>query len=180
MTVLPMPVTSTAPAHAGRETLLRCLVEERELLISYATRILGARDQAEDVLQDAAIRCLESAAIAETIDNPRGMARRVVRNLALDRARQTGRAPLPMPEDAEFACDRPRAEKSVEDRELLSRLCGELGRLPRLHRSILLDHRLEREAQIRIARRVNLSPARVNAIIAMTHDTLQSFVNMMM
>ena len=174
-----MPATLIPAAHAGREALLRCMVEEREPLLCYATRILGARDQAEDVLQDAAIRCLESEAIADEIDSPRGLARRIVRNLALDRVRKSGRAPMPLQEDVEYPCGRPRPEKSVEDRELLSRLCVELWRLPRLHRQILLDHRLEDERQNQIARRVGLSPARVNAIIATVHEALQSCVGMM-
>ncbi len=162
-------------ASAARETLLAHLVEERELLLREATRILGSRDRAEDVLQDAAIRCLESSALRCEIDCPRAMLRRIVRNLALDQARKRGREPvMTLPADVEFVCERPRPDQSVEDRQCLARIRAEMDRLPPLHRRILLAHRLGDERQNHIARRVQLSPARVHAIITSAHEVLRA------
>lgn len=156
---------------AARHRLLDCLVADRAILIKDATRILGARDRAEDVLQDAALRCLESAALGPGIGSPRGMLRRIVRNLALDQLRRHGREPTaPLSPDA--ACERPCAERSVADRQALARVAAGMARLPPLHREILIDHRLNATRQKRIAERVGLSPSRVHAIINRAHDTL--------
>ncbi|TPE49571.1 RNA polymerase sigma factor [Amaricoccus solimangrovi] len=173
-----MPHASVRPepvAVAVRRRLLDCLIAERAVLLADAARILGSRDRAEDVLQDAAIRCLESEALGCPVICPRGMLRRVVRNLALDQARRSGREPAaPMAEEAEFTCDLPCAEKCLADRQALARLADELSRLPPLHREILIEHRLRDARQKHIAARIGLSPARVNAIIARAQDRLRA------
>ena len=43
-----------------RQKLLHHLTDEREMLLCDAMRIIGSRDRAEDVVQDAAVRCLNS------------------------------------------------------------------------------------------------------------------------
>ncbi len=167
------PSLSNRETAATRLELLTFLVEEREMLLCDAIRILGSRDRAEDVVQDAAIRCLDSGAIGPALDNPRGMVRRIVRNLALDHLRRTARE-MPMPEQAEalFVCPEPGPERRCEDRQVLGCVLRSLESLPPAHRKILLDHRLGGRRQNEIAGAAGLSPARINAIIARSHGRL--------
>lgn len=161
-----------------RQKLLRHLVDEREMLLCDAMRIIGSRDRAEDVVQDAAVRCLNSKAIGAEIASPRGFLRRIVRNLALDQLRRdvSERATPLEPED-DLQCDRPNAEKQLQDSQALRRLAGGLARMPARETEIILAHRLGAETQKDIARRFGLSPAGINGIIARTQSALADYVD---
>jgi RNA polymerase sigma-70 factor (ECF subfamily) len=168
---LPFPLPAEARA-AARRNLLAHLIHERELLLCDAMRILGARDQAEDVLQEAAIRCLNSPAIHPEIDCLRAMLRRIVRNLALDQQRRHARSGGDTSALAEPACLRPGPEQSLADRQSLQAVLGTLRTLPPRHQRIFRTHRLGARHQNEIARDEGLSPARVHAIIVETHARL--------
>ena len=86
-------VTAPPACAATRARLMRHLIEDRHLLLCEALRVLGRRDRAEDVMQDAALRCLESHAIPDRIDSAPGFLRRMVRNLAIDQLRREARQP---------------------------------------------------------------------------------------
>lgn len=173
---------SQKPVPAGcaltRQKLLRHLIDEREMLLCDAMRIIGSRDRAEDVVQDAAMRCLSSKAIGAEIASPRGFLRRIVRNLALDhRRREISERVTPLELDDELLCDRPTAETQLQDRQRLGRLAKGLMTLPARESDIIFAHRLRVESQKDIARRHGLSPARINGIIAQTHAKLAVYVD---
>ncbi|WP_189413024.1 RNA polymerase sigma factor [Neogemmobacter tilapiae] len=153
-----------------RQKLIAHLIEERELLIGDAMRILGARDRAEDVVQEAALRCLDSRAIGPELGSARGLLRRMVRNLALDQLRRSARDSGG--ETEEPASPAPGPEQRCADREQLAVLMAGLQTLPLSHRRMFLDHRLGECRQVDIAAREGLSPARIHAIIAKSHARL--------
>lgn len=167
----------STPVHAlgcitAQRLLLRYLVQEHEMLLCEAIRILGTRDKAEDVLQDAAIRCLSSRAVTEAPDNPRGFLKRMVRNLALDQYRKQTRATP--------CCDAPDmqasgwvgVEKQLTDREDLRHLARALCKLSPKQRHAFMAARLDMRRQNEIAKQMNLSPARVHALIKAAHAQL--------
>ncbi|KEJ95247.1 hypothetical protein SUH3_22240 [Pseudosulfitobacter pseudonitzschiae] len=161
-----------------RQKLLRHLIDEREMLLCDAMRIIGNRDRAEDVVQDAAMRCLSSKAIGTEIASPRGFLRRIVRNLALDhRRREISERITPLELDDDLLCDRPTAETQLQDRQRLGRLAKGLSALPAREADIIFAHRLRVESQKDIARRYGLSPARINGIIAHTQARLAVYVD---
>jgi RNA polymerase sigma-70 factor (ECF subfamily) len=91
------------------------LVEHRPMLFGLAYRLLGSAHDADDVLQEAALRWL--GADRESVAEPRRYLSRVVTHLALDRLRARRIAPyvgpwLPQP--------LPGPSDSVENRETLS------------------------------------------------------------
>ncbi|MBC9247576.1 sigma-70 family RNA polymerase sigma factor [Paracoccus sp. 11-3] len=158
---------------AARLKLLSYLVNEREVLLCDAMRILGSRDRAEDVVQDAAIRCMESRAIADQINSPRGFVRRMVQNLALDQCRRSAREKIVVLEPGEeLPCSRPNTERQMEAKEDLARVVSQMDNLPPQHRRIFLSHRIDDCLQKDVARRFGLSPARINGIIAQTQTQL--------
>ncbi|WP_162792093.1 sigma-70 family RNA polymerase sigma factor [Pseudosulfitobacter sp. DSM 107133] len=161
-----------------RQKLLRHLIDEREMLLCDAMRILGNRDRAEDVVQDAAMRCLSSKAIGADIASPRGFLRRIVRNLALDhRRREISERVTPLELDDELLSDQPSAERQLQDRQALVRLASGMVALPAREADILCAHRLRVESQKDIARRYGLSAARINGIIAHTQARLAAYVD---
>lgn len=170
----------TVPAGCAltRQKLLRHLIDEREMLLCDAMRIIGNRDRAEDVVQDAAMRCLCSKAIGTDIASPRGFLRRIVRNLALDhRRREISERVTPLELDDDISCDRPSVERQLQDRQTLVRLAEGMMALPAREADILCAHRLGIESQKDIARRYGLSAARINGIIAQTHARLAAYVD---
>ena len=160
-----------APAPHNRVCpLLQELISQRQILLCQAIRILGAADQAEDVLQEAALRCLSREAAAAEIERPAQFARRMVRNLAIDRLRRdrhliTGDLP-----DLPVTSDNP--EASVAGRQTLHSIDTVLQSCPARDREVFYQHRVMGEAQNRLAERFGLSAARVNAIIGRVHTQL--------
>lgn len=170
--------TATYGCALTRQKLLRHLVDGREMLLCDAMRIVGSRDRAEDVVQDAAMRCLNSKAIGADIASPRGFLRRIVRNLALDhRRREISECATPLELDDDLSCDRPSAVTQLQDSQRLKRLSEGLVQLPAREVDIIFAHRLRIESQKDIARRYGLSPARINGIISQTHAKLAAYVD---
>jgi RNA polymerase sigma-70 factor (ECF subfamily) len=116
--------------HAESASLERAFAEQRAPLVRYATRLLGDRERAEDVVQDTFIRFMGQK--AETVD---GHAVEwlftVCRNRALDVLRKENR----MKRFEEGQVERvtaadPRPGRSLEEEELHATLLRLIDRLP--------------------------------------------------
>lgn len=157
-----------APQPRRISPLLQELIQQRKLLLCQAIRILGAPDQAEDVLQEAALRCLTPEAEAAEIARPAHFARRMVRNLAIDRLRRdrhlvTGDLP-------DLPASSANPEASTAGRQTLRQIDLVLQACPARDREVFYQHRVEGMAQNHLAKRHGLSPARLNAIIGRLHS----------
>lgn len=64
--------------------------EHRVSLLNYATRLVGSRAQAEDLVQEAWMR-LDGSTHENDVQRPLGYIYRIIRNLALDHSRSVGR-----------------------------------------------------------------------------------------
>lgn len=65
-------------------------IEHRGSLVNYATKLVGSRAHAEDLVQEAWLRL--NAAVAErVVHEPLGYLYRIIRNLASDQSRAAGR-----------------------------------------------------------------------------------------
>jgi RNA polymerase sigma-70 factor (ECF subfamily) len=163
---LPVNLFPNAPACiATRHKLIEHLMQERELFLCDAVRILGSRDRAEDVLQDAALRCLSSRAITMQPNSPRGLLRRMVRNLALDHWRRNGYETSMDDTTPEPVASGPTAEQSLVAYETLSAMARAIVALPETQKHAFTEHRLKARRQNEIASEMGLSPARVHALI---------------
>ncbi|MER5172991.1 sigma-70 family RNA polymerase sigma factor [Thioclava sp. GXIMD2076] len=169
---MPVAAPPSLPDTALRADLLDTLQSRRERLLCQAMRVLGNRDQAEDVLQEAALRCLDCPLRREQIARPQAWLGCMVRNLAIDQYRRTKRQPGAEPV-TELPCPQADPERLLLDRQRLDLLEQGLARVPDRDRSIFLDHRLGGIRQRDLATREGLSPARINAIIARVHAQLQ-------
>jgi RNA polymerase sigma factor (sigma-70 family) len=74
--------------YAASSNTTSLFIEHRRSLVDYATRIVGSRAQAEDLVQEAWLR-FDEAARQRLLEEPLGYLYRIVRNLALDGRRRT-------------------------------------------------------------------------------------------
>jgi RNA polymerase sigma-70 factor (ECF subfamily) len=140
----------------------------REGLLRLAAKFLGCRARAEDVVQDAFVKMLESD-FAST--EPARYMFRVVRNLAIDRLR---RQRLERNHGAESQLEeQPRFEMSPErvlaGRESVNQLVGALNELPKRMRIVFNLSQIQGYTQRDVARVIGTSPTMVNFLL---RDTL--------
>lgn len=168
--LLPWIQSPTPAPQDGASALLAERINQRQILLCDAIRILGSADRAEDVLQEAALHCLDQARAVTQIDRPAHFARRMVRNLAIDRLRRD--RPLVTGDLPEVAgnCENP--EQRVAGQQALAHVDRLLSGYTLRDRQMFLQHRLMGETQNRLAERFGLSAARVNAIIGRIHGQL--------
>jgi RNA polymerase sigma factor (sigma-70 family) len=105
-------------------------VEHRRSLIDYATRIVGSRAHAEDVVQEAWLR-FDEVSRQRLLDEPLSYLYRIVRNLALDGRRSQAREARYLVRGADL-----RAEGVAEDRPSSSGDASLRRRDPQGHRRV--------------------------------------------
>jgi RNA polymerase sigma-70 factor (ECF subfamily) len=129
-----------------------------------ARRILGDAQRAEDLLQDACLKALQSPS-PPMLEIPLSYAHRMVRNMAIDhqrRCRLEG-ALFCDPEAAEQVCSPASCpERQAIGRQCIERVAQAVGRLPERQRRVFELHRLEGLTQREIAGRLGMSAGTVN------------------
>jgi RNA polymerase sigma-70 factor (ECF subfamily) len=73
---------------ADTKSHLEVFLENRSALVSYAARLLGSRDQAEDIVQDAFLRLKPQDGVDYTPRQTLGYLYSIVRNLAFDQLKR--------------------------------------------------------------------------------------------
>lgn len=141
---------------------------QRAGLISYATRLLGERSRAEDVVQDAWID-FQRVPDMGAIHNPAAYLQRIVRNHALNLLRRDQRTRRLMEADTnglDAADPAPSPESAAIARQRLSRFMHRLAQLPERQRLAIRLHRLEGLKMREIADQLGVSVPFVHALIA--------------
>jgi RNA polymerase sigma factor (sigma-70 family) len=115
------PVISFPPSHPSMEekpTLRQVFDAEESVLLRYAHGLLGQRETAEDIVQDA---FLKLHAHWEEVTHPRAWLFRCTRNLALSHLRDHKRE-MPMDSDREWESDSPDPEQALGKLEAIGTL----------------------------------------------------------
>ncbi|WP_236100848.1 sigma-70 family RNA polymerase sigma factor [Pseudomonas argentinensis] len=136
-----------------------------------ATRILGCRSRAEDVLQDAFLKLWEGNLNLSRLEAPERYLSRLVRNLAIDHLRrlQLEQRYGAVAELADLQPSEISPEQAVGGQQAVRRLLDALAELtPRMRRVFTLS-RLDGLTQREVATRLGASPALINLIL---RDTL--------
>ncbi len=122
----------------------RMVADQTAGLVAFA-RTLGARDDAEDLVQEAFLRAYRSRVDFRGDAAPLTWIRRIIRNLVIDRFRST-RSTVSLDEvDRSWADDATTVDGDVvlaaaDDRDLL---WDALSRLPHSHRGVVVLHDIE-------------------------------------
>jgi len=149
------------------ETTLATFAKNRPALVDYAAGILGSRESAEDVVQEAWLR-LDGAAAAQPLRHPLGYLYRVVRNLALDLQRRSRfeKRHFRTGEKAEgISVERPSPEDEALHRQQLAMVLEALSELPPRTRTAVELHRLHGLKLKEIAERLGISVALAHALV---------------
>ena len=125
-------------AHARDEALIRALYEEHgRSLLAYATRLLGDRSAAEDVVQETLLRAWKhSHAMVNEKGSVRGWLLTVARNIVIDRTRAKAARPTEVAESpATPPVETDHADGVVDSMVVLDAL----NKLSDDHRNVLVE-----------------------------------------
>lgn len=125
--------------------MLALYMAHRGALVNYANGIIGSREHAEDIVQEAYLR-FDAGQTGRLIDEPVGYLYRIVRNLALDGRRYRLRESRHVTSAGETVINaaveqRPSPEDQVLARRELDLLAEALAELPERTRIALEMHR---------------------------------------
>ncbi|MBC7136125.1 sigma-70 family RNA polymerase sigma factor [Oceanibaculum nanhaiense] len=135
---------------AGNPDRLDLFLAHRGALLNYASRIVGDRAHAEDVVQEAFLRfdaaVVEQGPGGQGLSEPLAYLYRIVRNLSLDLRRKLGRERNRQVADSEESLaqigeDRPSPEAAVGARHELALVVAAMAELPERTRVALEMHR---------------------------------------
>lgn len=121
----------SSPAHrqslpAG-QTLIELYEQQRGSLIGYLCRLVGQRELAEDLSQEAFLRAWQSWRQGAPPEEARAWLYRVATNLAYDELRRRRRRNEQLLENEQLASDSARSQlQQVEDRDVVARLLATL------------------------------------------------------
>jgi RNA polymerase sigma-70 factor (ECF subfamily) len=144
---------------------------ERDGLVRYARVVSGDASSAEDLVQEALLRC-EHAAETREIEEPAHLLWRVLRNLCIDRRRELQRhdATFVASNDDEQILARPSAQQSIEEllaaREELRRIQTVLDSVDPRARAAFEMHRLEGAKLREIGERLGISTTVAHGLVA--------------
>jgi RNA polymerase sigma factor (sigma-70 family) len=158
---------------AHDDILTKTFMLHRAALVAAAAPIVGSRSHAEDVVQDAYVKLSEPVA-ADEIRQPVSYLFRLVRNLAIDRARRVAieirygaKEPVPF----SVAADEPTPEEALAARDMLRALEQALTELPDRTRTVFEMSRVGGHSVPHIARALGISERLVYLLLrdAMSH-----------
>jgi RNA polymerase sigma factor (sigma-70 family) len=137
----------------------------RAALIEYATPILGSRETAEDIVQEAFLKFVPPRPAADVPEQPAAYLYRIVRNLSLDLLRRKKLDPLD--ETSYWAVPRPEAspEQNALLRDDIRQIAAMLAEMPTETRIAVEMHRFGGHKLQDIAAHLGLSVATVHRMI---------------
>jgi RNA polymerase sigma factor (sigma-70 family) len=171
-----MRTLSAAPA--GAAWCFASLQARKEALVAAATRILRCRALAEDVVQDVWLRLL-SAPPPPGIGPQGAYVARMVRNLAIDRARRLrfeARTFAALESGIAAPAPGADAEGVVAARQALRRAQAAVEGLPEPVRTVFRLHRVDGVPQKDIAARLGVSRALVCGLVRRGHERCRAAV----
>ena len=152
----------------GNDARSVIFLAHRAALIEYATPILGSRDTAEDVVQEAFLKFVPPRPAADAPEQPAAYLYRIVRNLSLDLLRRKkARKPGSPRRNVLLGGAAPRglAEQSALLRDDIRQIAAMLAEMPTETRIAVEMHRFEGRKLQDIAAHLGLSVATVHRMI---------------
>ena len=150
-----------------RNQALPIFLEHQSRLVAYAARILGCRQRAEDVVQDAYLR-FSQAFGGEPLNQPINYLYRIVRNLAVDISRHNTLERELMTADRpveEFEQAQPTPEDAALHRDELRIVMEALSELPLRTRKAVEMHRFDGKKLHEIASALDISVGLAHGLV---------------
>ena len=164
------------PAAWRQDDLIAQFLTHRPRLIKTASRILGCRCLAEDMVQETMLKICESGA-DEDVQSPAAYLFRMVRNLSIDcvRRRSRERSLTEVEEDGtQLAAPCPCPETTMARCQALRIVMSALQELPERTSHAFQMHRIDGVSQRDIASQLHVSPTLVNFMVRDAHNHCRS------
>ncbi len=143
-----------------------------DTLYRIAFYILESRSEAEDAVQEAYLKLWERRDALDGVQNPKGYAVRMTRNICTDRIRRASR--LSFPENLpEPACPQPPAEEAMDARKRLDNVLEAVKALPERHRCILILRTVEGLPYDEISRRTGMNELTCRVLLSQARSKLK-------
>src|SRR6204780_261179 len=143
------------------------------LLFRVANSVLRSRTEAEDVVQDVFIRVLEHRLSLSTVRDMRVWLIRIAWNLALDRKRRKRPEQLDEAFAKSLASATMPADAAMEEAQRFQSVLGEIERLPKAERHVLLLSAIEELGTAEIAGVLGRSESAVRALLSRARARLR-------
>jgi RNA polymerase sigma-70 factor (ECF subfamily) len=161
--------TRMSQAAEGETPTMRAYMAQRPVLVDYAAKVIGNREQAEDIVQEAWLALASRS--DKDVREPLGYLRTTVRNLAIDALRRRSRETRLMGGDVESAArtvvdGQADPERATFVRRDLACVMGVLQGLPERPRRAIEMYRLGDYKLREIADRLGISTSLVHLLIA--------------
>lgn len=147
--------------------LVDTFIVHRSQLCNVATKILGSRDRAEDVVQDAYLKVIDADAVF-VVRQPLAYIFRIVRNLAIDNYRRAAleSTVFAVAEEGQHVPSPSGRPETVSiSRQQLDLVARALDQLPDRTRRVFELHRMGGYTQREIAQQLGVSPTLINFMI---------------
>jgi len=157
----------TKPVISDLEQTLSATFNERRSPLRAITSRVDYND-AEDLLQDAALRAIETDR-RSTVQKPLHLVRRILRNLTIDHLRARARAArlFDSAEAPDIACSQLGPERHLLASERLHWALTIIDTMPPRRREVFLMHRINEMTHLQIARRLGISTKTVEKHISL-------------
>ena len=161
----PSDLDCALAAGEGDEAAFAELVRRhQDGLYRFVLRLVGTRDEALDIVQDAFVRAWQALPQWQPGAQFRTWLFRIASNAALDALRRRRVVAFePLDETFEVAADEPDPEKRLELKRRVAALEASLAKLSAEHREILLLREVE-----------NMSYEEIGAVLALSEGTVKS------
>lgn len=146
-------------------------------LRSYIRQFLDQEADVDDIYQDTQIRMMEISNSAHVI-NPNGYARKIAKNLIIDRSRQA------YVNDEEFVvepeCEKSELDNIMERRQRIEVYQNILTTMPRVRREVFVNYRIKGQSKQQICQQMGLSMDAVNKHITRALSSLKEQIQQVM
>jgi RNA polymerase sigma-70 factor (ECF subfamily) len=159
-------LTFDSTSSARSQVDLSALVETYgALLFRIAHSILRSRTEAEDVVQEVFLRCLQRQAELDKIDSMRVWLVRIAWNAALDRRRRIRPDQLDPQFAQTLAARNVPADRALDQSRRITRVLAEIDRLPRPEREALLLSAIDELSTPELAQILHRSESAIRALL---------------
>jgi RNA polymerase sigma-70 factor, ECF subfamily len=166
-----MSGSSPTPASAGAYTDFESFFRvEHPRLLAIAVAMVGDREVARELVQDALLKAFSSWTKVAALESPGGWTRRVLINLSIDVQRRRGRE--------RRALERSQEEAAVESPPLPTpALWSAVRSLPRLQRSVVALHYVDDMPIAEVAEVLGVSPGSVKTSLSRARSAMAPTVS---
>lgn len=144
------------------------------MLYRIAYYILEDESDAEDAVQEVYLKLWESRGGLDGINSPKAYCIRMIKNLCLDRMRQSQR--LTFPEEIPDEGRKPTAEEDIDAKRRLDKVLKAVKSLPERQRQVLILRTVEGLSYEEIAERTGMAGLTCRVLLSRARSKLKSIL----